>query len=525
MRIRELWRISRAYLLPLALVGVFTGIVALVRAWADVSNVSMLYLLAVLASAVLFGSRPAILAAIASFVAFNFFFLQPRYTFTVADSEEWVALGLLLISGVITGQLASLQRERAREAERREQEAIVLYDVVRLMADPDLQSALNQVAERLRTELHLGAVLLTFGPAAPVQVEAASGDAESVAQAREAAGLAEMILSAGRAPTAGERGAPGRWIRIVHPGARAAGPVTRGDRVRTVPVRLEGQPVASLILVRAAQAPQFAAADDRLLSAVAHQLGLALQRLRLQHETAETEALRRTDELRTALINAVSHDLRTPLSSILASAGSLLQDDVRWSEAQRRGFAEAVVDEARRLDRLVGNLLDLSRIESGNIQPEKGWYDLGSLVNEVAGRLRWLTSRHQIVLDIPEELPPVFFDYVEIDQVLSNLVENAVNHTPAGTEITVTVRASGQQVEVAVEDTGPGIPGDSLPHVFKPFYRVPQQAAAQGSGLGLAVARGLVEAHGGRIRAENRSEGGARFVFTLPLTQRPAEAA
>ena len=184
-----------------------------------------------------------------------------------------------------------------------------------------------------------------------------------------------------------------------------------------------------------------------------------------------------------------------------------------------------MVDEARRLDRLVGNLLDLSRIESGNIQPEKGWYDLGSLVNEVAGRLRRLTSGHRVVLDVPDGLPPVQFDYVEIDQVLSNLVENAVNHTPPGTEITITVRASGQQVEVAVADTGPGIPGDLLPHVFKPFYRGPQHAAVQGSGLGLAVARGLVEAHGGRIRAENRSGGGARFAFTLPLTHRPAEAA
>ena len=521
----ESWRLSRPYVLSLVLVGAFTGIVALVRATADVSNASMLYLLAVLASAALFGSRPAIFAAVASIVAFNFFFLHPRHTFAVADSEEWIALGLLLASGVITGQLASRQRERAREAERREREAIILYDVVRLMGEPDLHRALTDVADRLRAELHLGAVLLTFGPGAPVQVEAAVGDAEAVAQAREAAGRAEMILGDGRPPTAAERGAPGRWIRIVHPGARAAGPVARGDRVRTVPVRLEGQQVASLILVRPSQAPQFTAADDRLLSAVAHQLGIALQRLRLQHATAETEALRRTDELRTALINAVSHDLRTPLSSILASAGSLLQDDVTWTKAERNGFAEAVVDEARRLDRLVGNLLDLSRIESGNIQPEKGWYDLGSLVSEVAGRLRRLTSRHQIVLDIPAELPPVYFDYVEIDQVLSNLVENAVSHTPEGTEVAIAVRASGQHVEIAVADTGPGIPSDSLPHIFKPFYRVPRQTLAAGSGLGLAVARGLVEAHGGSIRAENRTVGGARFVFTLPLTQRPAEAA
>lgn len=520
----ELWRLSRAYLLSLALVAFFTGVVALVRVFADVSNASMLYLLAVLAAAVLFGSRPAIAAAIASFAAFNFFFLHPRYTFTVAEDEEWVALGLLLVSGVITGQLASLQRERAQDAERREQEANVLYDVVRLMADSDLQRALTDVAERLRSELRLGAVLLAFGREAPVQVEASSGDAEAVALAREAAGQAEMVLAQGPAPSARARGAPGRWIRIVRPGARPGEPATTG-RLRAVPVRMEGRQVASLILVRPPRALPFSLTDDRLLSAVAHQVGLALQRLRLQHEAAEAEALRRTDELRAALINAVSHDLRTPLSSILASAGSLLQDDVEWTDEERSGFAQAVVDEARRLDRLVGNLLDLSRIESGNIQPEKGWYDLGSLVNEVAGRLRRLMSGHVVTLDIPDGLPPVQFDYVEIDQVLTNLVENALNHTPAGTQIAVTVRTGGGQVEVEVSDTGPGIPEEYLPHVFKPFYRSSRRPGSEGSGLGLAVARGLIEAHGGRIRAENGAEGGARFVFTLPLGERPAEAA
>ena len=484
----------------------------------------MLYLLAVLAAAALFGSRPAIFAAVVSFAAYNFFFIKPHYTLAVAGDDQWIALGLLLASGVITGQLASLMRERAREAERRENEAVVLYDVVRLMSEPDVQRAVTEVAERLRSALALGAVLLAFGREAPVQVEAVSGDAEAIGLAREAASLAEMILGAGRSPARGERGAPGRWIRVVRPRSRTGEHVPRG-RVRTVPVQVEGRQVASLILVRGAGAPQFSPADDRLLSAVAHQLGLTLQRMRLQHEATEAEALRRTDELRSALINAVSHDLRTPLSSILASAGSLLQDDVSWAEDERRGFAQAIVDEAQRLDRLVGNLLDLSRIESGNIRPEKGWYDLGSLVNEVAGRLRWLTARHTLRIEAPDDLPPVRFDYVEIDQVLSNLLENAVSHTPPGTEIVLSVVRLGDSVEVAVADSGPGIPPADLPHVFKPFYRVAGEKAGAGAGLGLAVARGLVEAHGGRLTVENRTEGGARFSFTLPLSERPAEAA
>jgi two-component system sensor histidine kinase KdpD len=258
-----------------------------------------------------------------------------------------------------------------------------------------------------------------------------------------------------------------------------------------------------------------------LLSAVAHQLGLALERLRLQREATEAEVLRRTDELRKALLNAVSHDLRTPLSSIMASAGSLRQDDVSWTEDQRREFAEAIENEAQRLNRLVGNLLDLSRIEAGSIRPEKSWYDLGSLIHEVAGRLRSVTAGHKLTINVPDGLQPVLFDYVEIDQVLSNLIENAVKYTPAGTEICVSARAAGNQVEVEVADRGAGIPEATLPRLFDAFYRASDSGLAKGSGLGLAVAKGLVEAHGGSIRIENREGGGTRFVFTLPLY--PAE--
>jgi two-component system sensor histidine kinase KdpD len=509
------------YGLSLALVAAFTGIVAFVRLAADVGNASMLYLLAIMASAVLLGSGPAIVSAVAAFASFNLFFVEPQYTFKVAEDEEWVALGLLLVSGVITGQLAAALRDRAREAERREKEAVVLYDVVRLMAEPELNRALTLVAERVRAELSLAVVVVSVGDQA---AQADTGDGEAIALAKEAARLPETILGRGEAPTASRRGRPGRWIRVMSPQARTlARP--RSDRVNAVPVELEGQRVGSIILVRSPGSDPFGTEEDRLLSAIAHQLALALERLRLQREAMEAEVLRRTDELRTALINAVSHDLRTPLASIIASAGSLLQEDVSWNDEERREFTQAIVEEAERLNRLVSNLLDLSRIEAGSIQPEKGWYDLGSLVNEVAGRLRRLASAHNLVLDLPDHLPPLRFDYVEIDQVLSNLIENAVKYTPPGSQITVLVRLADDTIQIEVADNGPGIPAEALPHLFKPFYRAPGDLRPRGSGLGLAVAQGLVEAHGGRIWAENLAEGGARFVFTLPVTERPAAVA
>ena len=232
----------------------------------------------------------------------------------------------------------------------------------------------------------------------------------------------------------------------------------------------------------------------------------------------EAEVLRRTDELRTALINAVSHDLRTPLASIIASAGSLLQEDVQWTEEDRREFAQAIEDEAERLNRLVGNLLDLSRIEAGSIQPEKGWYDLGSLVNEVAGRLRRLAASHDLVLDVPEDLPPAAVrlrgDRPGADQPDR---ERRQVHAAGSRDHGLGPRerrrrASGSRRQRA------GHPGGG---VAAPVRAVlpgrPASTGRRASGLGLAVARGLVEAHGGRIWAENRAEGGARFVFTLPV--------
>jgi two-component system sensor histidine kinase KdpD len=485
----------------------------------------MLYLLGVLATAVAFGSGPAIVSSLAAFLAFNFFFIEPEYTFSVADEDEWLALALLLATGVITGRLAAALRSRAREAERREKEAVVIYDVVRLMGLPDLQRSLTAVAERVRTELGLAVVAVAVGTDGPVQAQADAGDGEAIALAHEQLRPPEMILGTGKAPTAASRGEPGRWIRIVPPTGPAGPERVRRDRVRVVPVNIGDQRVGSIVLVRAVRAPQFGEPEDRLLSAVALQVGLSLERLRLQREATEAEVLRRTDELRTALINAVSHDLRTPLASIIASAGSLLQEDVSWTQEERQEFAAAIVSEAERLNRLVGNLLDLSRIEAGSIRPEKGWYDIGSLVNEVAGRLRRLAATHVLVLDVPDDLPPTHFDYVEIDQVITNLIENALKYTPPSTEIRVSVRLGQDAVQMEVADNGPGIPAAALPNLFKPFFRAGGRPGPGGSGLGLAVAKGLIEAHGGRIWAENRAEGGARFVFTLPLGEQPAAVA
>ena len=258
------------------------------------------------------------------------------------------------------------------------------------------------------------------------------------------------------------------------------------------------------------------------MDAAADQIALAVERARLREEALEAEVLRRTDETRRALLASVSHDLRTPLASIKASAESLLQEEVPWTPGDRQGFTLAIREEADRLNRLVENLLDVSRIEAGALRPEREWYPLDALVDDVVGRLKGATARHRLVVDVPETLPPVPLDYVLVGQALANLIENAVKYTPPGSTIRVTAGQEGDAVVLAVLDDGPGIPPAAQPRVFDKFFRVTggDTARTQGTGLGLAVVRGVAEAHGGTAGVSSPPPGaarGTRFTLSLPL--------
>ncbi|HEY3218812.1 MAG TPA: ATP-binding protein [Candidatus Limnocylindria bacterium] len=492
----------RGYAMGLSSVLLVTGVIGALQPPWHIANVSMLYLIAVLATATVAGSGAAIIASVAAFLAFNWFFVEPVHTLSVAEPSEWLVLILFLITSVITGQLAGAQRSRAIEAAAREREATLLYAVAHLLVGADLEPALRSVADQLREGLRLRAVVIELHTDAGEQ-RVASGDAEVVR--RSISSIRTWMASpAARATSRGHR-----WIRIVPP----TGGVADDHRVHVVPLRSGEQRVGALAVVRGD--PAVESANDRLLTAVAAQIGNALERARLQERATQAEVLQRTDALKTTLLNAVSHDLRTPLASIIASAGSLRQQDVDWTDAERASFAADILDEATRLSRIVSNLLDLSRVESGTLRPDRGWYDLSALVDDVVGRMRPLAAAHDLRVLVPDDLPPVPLDYVEIDEVLSNLVENALRHTPAGTRVEIVARATDGHVIVEVSDNGPGIAAEALPHLFDRFSVVPR--AKGGMGLGLAVARGLVEAHGGRITAQRRGGGGTVFTFTLPL--------
>ncbi|HZC31586.1 MAG TPA: DUF4118 domain-containing protein, partial [Gaiellaceae bacterium] len=436
---------------------VMSLVIDLILSSTGVQRLSILYLIVVLVAATRLGRGPAIFASLAAFVVYDWSFTEPYHQLAIRDPDEWISLVLFLITAVITSELAANERSRAAQAEQREREAVVLFDALRLMSGPDLDRALEVLAERVRTELKAGAtaVELSIGDRRHVAV-AGSGDPLVLLHRGSAERAA--VMQPGQEPTAARAGTIGRWVRIVPPGRAPTFEVMGPWQRQVVPIRVGDRTVGRITLVRTGGVNPFGGVEDRFLGVLATELGLLVQRVESERAASEAELLRQASELKTAVLNAVSHDLRTPLASIIASAGSLRQQDVHWSDEDREAFAAAIEQEAQRLARIVGGLLDLSRIESGVLRPERALHDVETLVDDVIGRIGVRAKDHPIDVHIAPELPPIPLDAVEIDQVLSNLIENALKYSPAGSPIEVDARRLDGEIVVGVADRGPGIP-------------------------------------------------------------------
>ena len=500
-----------AYGGALVAIAVATGTVSLLPSALWLTSGVLVYLVAVVAVSVLAGRGPGIVASGVSFLSFDFLFVEPRFSLTISDPNEWVALLAFLFVSVVTSQLAAAQRDRLLDAEAREREARMLHDLTDLLAGGSFADALSAVSERLRSELGAEAVAIVIEADGWAGGRAEAGSEAGRAALRAIPG-AMNVLGQGRPASASQTGTPGRWVRVL----RAYQPrATTPRNVAHAPIR-RGDEVLGHVQVKWRGAADIGPRQARLLDTAAGQLAVATERERLRDGAMQAEVLRRTSELKSALLNAVSHDLRTPLSSIIGAAGSMLQADVEWEPDERREFLETIENEAERLNRIVGNLLDLSRIQGGTLVPAMDWHDPVLVLRESLHRLGPITGQHRLVVSMPHELPPVYIDPVEIDQVVANLVENAVKYTPPGAEIAVSAAVEDGELRVSVADQGPGVPDEAVPRLFEPFYRADGAETVRGSGLGLAVARGLVEAHGGRIWVESANGRGAHFTFVIP---------
>ena len=492
-------------------VAAVTPFVALLHVLLPEPNLAVLYLPAVMIVAVLAGAAPALVAAVAGFLAYDFLFVAPHFTLTMSDPEEWANLFMFLAAAIATGQLAGFARARAVQATRNERDATTQFRLVQALTDHNVHDGIRAAARIVAEETGTPAVAIRLRR----ENQAGFGPADLLARMSHP-DIARDSVILGRPD---EERPIGRWVR---PRRQIIGRRPRAAVEQFARVRLPADDDDGWIILGPMHDRLHEATTQRLLVTAAALIGNAVRRERLIHEANEATLLREGERLRTSMLNAVSHDLRSPLSSIIASAESLLQTDVDWSSQDQREFLQAIASEGRRLARMVDHLLDYSRVESGALHLTPSWIEPGDLVRDVVQRLKPLLKEHPLTLDVSPQMDAAFLDEIAVGEAISNLIENAVAHTPAGTNILVRARRAAASFEVVVEDDGPGIPLAALPTIFEPFRGTGGTGRIRTSGLGLAITRGIVEAHGGTVRAENRRGGGARFTMTLVQRQAPS---
>jgi two-component system sensor histidine kinase KdpD len=506
---RQLLRGMRTALVVVSSIAISTVAVALLQGVVGVPDASSVYLVAVVLCGLSVGTGGAVLAAAGAFLTYNYLFTEPIYTFAIHDPGVLLVLVLQLFVGVVVGQLAAMERSRAEMALAREREATALFAISRVLATREsTQAALAQIVDLLRVQTNMERVRVALGP----DVGGERTLADTSGASRGPAPMRSRVLQ--RMP--GDE--PARWVLVHRPASGAKG----GTGIDSYQVRIEasGESLGSVWAERTRDAEEPDRTETRLLAAAADQIGQALARDRVADATRSAEVARQSDALKSALLQSVSHDFRTPLAVIRAAAGGL-ESDVGQSPEDRRANAAAIEREVEYLNRLVANLLDLSRIEAGALRAERDVYELDELVGLALDRARARLGGRTLetsVQPVPVEVDPVF-----LDAVLANLFDNALKYTPDGARLRVSTGAAPGAVTLTVEDDGPGVPASAMPRLFEKFYRVPGRGAGSRSGLGigLAVVRGLVEAMGGVVSARPSALGGLAVDLVLPRATLP----
>jgi two-component system sensor histidine kinase KdpD len=506
----DLRRVAVGLAVAIPLLALATVVVGVLQDSLGVPNPSAVYLVAVVAAAFVGGPVEAIVVAIASALIYNFLFTDPRYNFTISDPGVWLSVLLLLFVGIVVGQLAALQRSRAELARAREREARALFKVSRALATRDSTAAvLPEIAASLSGEARMSRVWIALGTdEASERVVADSGEG-----GRPAVPGMHRILQ--RVP--GDE--PARWLRIHQPGIGRR----LGGGLDAYRIRIESRDAAlgSIWAVRPGNLGEPDRTDTRLLAAAADQIGQVLAHDRLASEARAAEIALQSDALKSALLQSVSHDLRTPLAAIRAAAGTLRPGSALSADDQRES-ADAIDREVEYLNRLVTNLLDLSRIEAGALRAQPDVFELDDLIRPAFDRLRARLADRTLQLDLaapPIEVDPTFFE-----QAVTNVLENALKYSPSGSTIHISAKALDGFVRLTIEDSGPGVPNEALPRLFEKFYHVPSgdRRSRSGTGIGLAVVRGLVEAMGGQVDARPSKLGGLAIDLDLPAARVPA---
>jgi two-component system, OmpR family, sensor histidine kinase KdpD len=490
------------YLFAILAVALALGAAELVDYWIGVENVDLVFLTAIVGIAVRFGLLPSLFASVVSALGYNFFFLPPIYTFTIADPHNIAAFALFTLVAVIVSHVAARGRVQAVTAQARVRTVESLYSFSRKLAgagtlDDVLWATAFQTAMMLRVR-----VVLLLPEKGMLRVKSGYPPEDMLDDADLAA--AKWSFENNRAAGRGSETLP-------------------GAKRLFLPMRT-GRGVIGVIGIDSDKTGPWLTPDQRrLLDALADQGVLAIERVQLVEDMDRVQRTAETERLRTALLTSISHDLKTPLASVLGSASTLRELGDKLTDSEKAELLSTVIEESERLNRFIANLLDMTRLESGAVTPKLAPHDVSEIIGSTLQRTTKILRNHSVRLDLATDVPMVSVDAVLFEQVLFNLLDNAAKYAASGTTVFIRTWGDRDSVVLQILDEGEGIPQDDLEHIFDKFYRVPKADQIRpGTGLGLAISRGFVEAMNGTIVAANRSDRrGAVFTIRLPIASEP----
>jgi len=471
----------------------------------DLANLIMVYLLGILAVSYRQRLGPSTLASFLSVICFDFFFVPPRFSFAVSDTQYIFMFLVMLLVGLSISNLTVRIRNQERFTRLRERRTAALYSLSRELASTWGTAQLLEIAVKHIAEVFECSVI-AFLPDENGRLQVQCGTAQDFNLTAKEMGVAHWAYDLGQMAGLGTDTLP-------------------GTEALYLPLLASGEPVGALG-VKPHNAEKLLIPEQlHLLEAFAHQTALAVAADKLLQKQQKTQMEVEAEKLRSSLLSSVSHDLRTPLAAITGSTSSLLKNGETLSPSTRKDLLENIHDEADRLERLVNNLLEMTKLESGAVQLKKELHVPGEIIGSAIARVEGKLGGRKLETHVPSNLPLVPMDALLMEQVLVNLLDNALKYTPEGSPLEISTGVKDGQWAVEVADRGPGVPPEDLPRLFDKFYRGPQTNHKSGAGLGLSICKGIVEIHGGALEAMNRPGGGAVFRFTIPLNDSSPSAA
>jgi two-component system sensor histidine kinase KdpD len=468
----------------------------------ELANLAMVYLLGVVYIATRYGRGPSVLASVLGVVMFDLFFVTPTYTFSVSDTQYLFTLAAMLTVAMLVSHLMANVRSQAKVAAHRERRATVLYAVSKELASSQSETDIVSTAVRhIYSEFGSRNVILLPDRNGHIAFPCGRSMKESLHQPDLS--IAQWVFDHN------EMAGQGTYTL---PGAKAIYFPLSSD---------ENTVMGVLALLPVNLRRIFLPEQQKLLETFLRLIAQAIHRLRMAEQTKKTHMQMEAEQLRNSLLSSISHDLRTPLATIVGSASTLVDDGAHISRLDRLELSHAIYDEALRMSSLVNNILDMARLDAGVVDLNKQWHPVEEIVGTVLTRMQKHLGSRPIKVSIPPGLPMIYADSVMIEQVLINLLENALRYTPDRSALEVIVETSSEAVYISLADKGPGLPPGQENRLFEKFTRARHEAAQSGVGLGLAICRAIAEAHDGTMTAGNRPNGGAIFTLKLPLEQAP----